>query len=243
MDTELLVEDRIEDGRVLLQSLVAVGFKIDVAFWVKPGEDASWRLYIAPAGFSPGDRSAAHSTVYVTLDNIPGTSISASDITLLDSASPAAKAAAELRDQTSTRPLRGYHDKRFGALFAKETYIYPPIDNPLRQEFIVTYVKQSETNEWTATTRWADSFRGMTEKGAASYSAARWLGDSTEDVKVAHVRVLVEVSREFDDPAILKNRVVALQLLDQARNTADEAFKARHPGAIIRHEGVLPFAV
>ena len=242
MDTELLVEDRIEDGRVLLQYLVEAGSKIDIAFWVKLGEDAEWRLYIAPAGFTHGDRSVAHATVYDILDRIPGTSISPSDITLLDPASPTAEAVAELRDRTSTKTPRRYHDKRFGGLFAKEVYIYPPIDNPLRQAFIVTYVKRSEADEWAATTRWAESYRGTTAKGAVSYSTALWLGGTPEDPTIAHIRVLVEVSPEFEDPALLTNPVVALPLLDQARNTADEAFKARHPGAIIKHEGLLPVA-
>ena len=63
-----------------------------------------------------------------------------------------------------------------------------------------------------------------------------------DDPKLAHVRVLVEVGPEFDDPAILMNPVVARALLEQASNTADEAFKARHPGAIIKHESTLPVA-
>jgi hypothetical protein len=242
MDTELLVEDRLEDGRVLLQRLVNAGFKIDVAFWVKPGEDALWRLYIAPAGFSPEDQSGAHALVYATLDNIPDTPISPSDITLLGPASPAAKAAAELRDRSSTKTLRLHNDKRFDELFAKEAYIYPPIDSPLRQAFIVTYAKRSEPNEWGATTQRAEFYSGMAAKGTVSYSTASWLGEQPADVKFAHVRVLVEVSPEFDDPAVLENPVVALGLFDQARNTADEAFKARYPGAIIKHEGILPVA-
>jgi hypothetical protein len=242
MDTELLVDDLIEDGRVLLQHLAGVGFKIDVAFWVKHGEDALWRLYIAPAGFSQGDRSGAHATVYDSLDHLPDTSISPSDITLLDPEGPAARAVAALRNRTSAKAPRRYHDKRFGELFAKEAYIYPPIDCSLRQAFIVTYAKRSEANEWTATTQWAESYRGMSAIGTISYSTASWLGEKADDVKFAHVRVLVEVNPEFDDPAILENPVVAVQLLDQARKTADEAFKARHPGASIKHEGALPAA-
>jgi hypothetical protein len=165
MDTELLVDDQIEDGRVRLQNIVGAGFKIDVAFWVKPAEDALWRLYIASAGFSQGDRGDAHAAVYDILDRIPGISISPSDITLLNPASPAAKAAAELRDRTSAKSPRVYHEKRFGDRSAKEAYVYPPIDIRLRQAFILTDLKRSENNEWTATTQWAESYRGMMETG------------------------------------------------------------------------------
>ena len=199
-------------------------------------------MYIAPEGFSQGDHSGAHAKVYDILDHIPGTSISPSDITLLDPASAEAEAVAALRDRTSTKNPRIHRAKRFGDLFAKEAYVYPPIDTALRQAFIVTYVKRSEPNEWAATTRWAEFYRGITAKGTVSYSTASWLGEKSEEPKFAHVRVLVEVSPDFDDPSLLKNPVVAFPLLDQARNTADEAFKARHPGASIKHEGTLPAA-
>ena len=178
MDTELLVEDRLDDGRVLLEHLMKAGFQVAVAFWVKPGEDGVWRLYIAPSGFGQGDRSGAHAKVYDILDHIPGTSISPSDITLLDPASPEAEAVAELRDRTATNAPRKYQGQRFGDLSAKEAIIYPPIDGRLRQAFIVTYVKRSELNEWAATTNWAESYRGITAKGAVSYSTASWLGTS-----------------------------------------------------------------
>ena len=192
MDTELLVEDRIDEGRVLLEHLMTADFQVAVAFWVKPGEDAVWRLYIAPSGFSRGDRSGEHAKVYAILDHIPGTSISPSDITLLDPASQAAEVVAELRDRSSTNAPRKYRDQRFGNLSAKEAIIYPPIDNPLRQEFIVTYVKRPELNEWAATTQWTESYRGLSAKGAVSYSTASWLGATPEDPKFAHVRVLIK---------------------------------------------------
>ena len=242
MDTEVQVEDRIDDGRMLLEHLTTAGFQIAVAFWVKPREDGVWRLYIAPAGFSHGDRSGAHAKVYDILDQIRDTTISPLDITLLDPASAEAEAVAAIRVRTSTRPPRTYHVKKLGDLSATEAYIYPPIATPLRQEFIVTYVKRSEPNDWAATTRWGDLNRGMTAKGAVSYSTASWLGEQAEEPKFAHIRVLVEVSPEFDDPALLKNPVVAFPLLDQARNTADEAFKARHPDAIIKHDRTMPVA-
>ena len=219
MDTELLVEDWVDEGRVLLEHLMTADFQVAVAFWVKPGEDAVWRLYLAPSGFSQGDRSGAHAKVYDILDHIPGTSISLSDITLLDPASPAAEAVTELRDRSSTSVPRMYRHQRFGNLAAKEAIIYPPIDNPLRQEFIVTYLKRSELNEWAATSQWADSYRGISAKGAVSYSTASWLGAKSEDPKFAHVRVLIEVSPELDVPTILRNPVVAHALLEQGLAT------------------------
>ena len=240
MDTELLVEDQIEDGRELINRLLTIGFNVDVAFWLKLGEDASWRLYLALTGFDPEVRHAAFSAVFVTLDNIHGTSISPADITLIDPTSPQAKAAIELRDRSRSRTPRIFHDKRLGDLFAKEAYIYPP--PPLRQAFIVSYVKRPERNEWEATTLWAESYRGLSAKGTVSYSAASWLGEKPEDATSAQIRVLIEVNPEFDLAALHQNADVATALLDQAEKTADEAFKARHPGADIRHVGALPVA-
>ena len=47
MDTEILVDDRIEDGQRLVSQLVRDGFAVVAAFWIKPSEEELWQLYIA----------------------------------------------------------------------------------------------------------------------------------------------------------------------------------------------------
>ena len=47
MDTELLVENKIEDGAALIRQLIRDQFEVRVAFWVKRTEEGLWYLYIA----------------------------------------------------------------------------------------------------------------------------------------------------------------------------------------------------
>ena len=46
MDTELLVENRIDDGQRLLIELVRDGFDVSAAAWLKTSEEGLWFLYI-----------------------------------------------------------------------------------------------------------------------------------------------------------------------------------------------------
>jgi hypothetical protein len=51
MDTELLVESQVDDGRRLVNQVVSDGTEVSAAFWVKTSEEGLWHLYPA-AGFA-----------------------------------------------------------------------------------------------------------------------------------------------------------------------------------------------
>jgi hypothetical protein len=53
MDTELLVDNRIEDGQKLLAELLKAGFDVNVAFWVRTSEEGLWFLYIGSTSVEP----------------------------------------------------------------------------------------------------------------------------------------------------------------------------------------------
>jgi hypothetical protein len=46
LDTETLVDDKIEDCRKLLEALAAAGFEMTAAFWMRRNDDGKWRFYI-----------------------------------------------------------------------------------------------------------------------------------------------------------------------------------------------------
>src|SRR5437868_15540683 len=99
MDTELLVENQIDDGWRLLAELVRDGFDISVAFWARTSEEGLWFFYVASPSVTAGKIDEAYRTVYRSLSRLQGISISISEIKLLHSSNPIAREAAEVRDR------------------------------------------------------------------------------------------------------------------------------------------------
>jgi hypothetical protein len=246
MDTELLVDDQIVEGQLLVERLVQDEFDVSAAFWAKTSEDGLWQLFIASPAVDEKRPSAAYQKVYTLLEAIPSSSISPADIKLSPSAinllndkNEIAQAAIELRDRLPARIPTRYHGKHLGNLSVKDVYIYPNIKIPLRQSFLITYVRQGETNNWLATTRRKEFYRGLKSQGIISYSTALWHGDKSEDRKFALIYVLVEVDPELDERAILANSGLLKALADQARMLADEMFKKKYPDALIEHDNLM----
>src|SRR5262245_54946865 len=124
MDTDLLVENQIEDGQRLLNQLIRDQFEVAVAFWLQLTEEGLWQLWIASSSVD-ADRGGAYRRVYATLSKIPQCRIAPSDITLLHPASPIARDAIAARDRYPSRKPTRYQGKRLGNLEIKEAYIYP----------------------------------------------------------------------------------------------------------------------
>jgi hypothetical protein len=127
MDTELLVGDRIADGRRLLAELSRGGFDVKVAFWVRTGEESLWHLYIASPTVVPANIGAAYGQLYTHLSRVPDLSWGLSEVRLVTPTNPVAAAAIALRDQNpGLLPIR-YHGPRLGEVAVEEAYIYPPL--------------------------------------------------------------------------------------------------------------------
>ncbi len=130
MDTELLVDDRIEEGRLLVERLIADGFDVSVAFWAKATEEGFWQFFIASSFFKNAEKpSNVYTAVYWALQAVG----CRSDLTLLNDKEPIAQAAIELRDRLPARISTRYHVRRLGGLSVNEVYVYPKVTVPLRQ--------------------------------------------------------------------------------------------------------------
>lgn len=125
MDTELLVDDRIDDGAKLIAELVRDGFDVSVAFWVKSSEEGLWDLYIGSSALEARQIGDAARRVYACLNSIPDSSIEFSDIRLVPASSSAAQDAIAIRDKRATRIATRFHGTRLGDLSLEEAYIYP----------------------------------------------------------------------------------------------------------------------
>lgn len=127
MDTELLVDNRIEDGQKLVAELVVAGFDVSVAFWVKTAEEGLWFLYIGSTSVEPSKIGDAYRTLYACLSKIPDPSVSISEVKLIQVSNPIAKDAIAARDRQPGRlPVR-FQGKRLGSLSIEEAYIYPRV--------------------------------------------------------------------------------------------------------------------
>ncbi len=236
MDTELLVEEHIDEGQALIERLALEDFDVSVAFWAKATDEGLWQLFIASSSLSTTNPSAAYHKAYLALDTIGADSFSRSDLNILAPESAVAQAAMELRARTAPKlPIR-FHGKRLGNLSVNEVYIYPKVVVPLRQVFLVTYVRQDKDNDWLATTRRMEFYRGVKVKGVASYSTALWEGEKPEDQKFALISAMVEVADGVTEQALHDNPVMVLTLAEQARILADEMFLTKYPDAKITHE-------
>jgi hypothetical protein len=125
MDTELLVDNRVDDGQKLLTELVRNGFDVSVAFWAKTSEEGLWQLYIGSTRVQAETLGDAYRTVYTCLSRIPDPSVSLSQIKLVHATNPAAMDAIAVRDSDPGRIPIKYQGKRLGNLAIEEACIYP----------------------------------------------------------------------------------------------------------------------
>ncbi|MBI1900867.1 MAG: hypothetical protein HYS13_07120 [Planctomycetia bacterium] len=141
MDTELLVDERIEDGRRLIAQLVKDGFDVSVAFWVLTGEDQLWYLYIGSASADAKDIGSAYRRVYASLARLSKACVTFSEIKLISLTNTIARDAIAVRDRYPGRMATRFHGKQLGNLPIEEAYVYPRAVGPMtRNEVLQTVV-------------------------------------------------------------------------------------------------------
>jgi hypothetical protein len=104
-----------------------------------------------------------------------------------------------------------------------------------RLTFNVRYIRQGNTNKWTATTKKGKLLRGVAAKGAVAYSAARWGPEREEDETSAVVMVFVECDPRVNGPNFVLPPQIWTAFAKQALGFADDLFKSKHPNAIVKH--------
>lgn len=125
MDTELLVDNRIEEGQKLVAELAIAGFEVSVAFWVKVADEGLWFLYVGSTSVEPSKIGDAYRTVYACLSKIPDSWVGMSEVKLIQADNPIAKDAIAIRDRQPGRMLVRLQGMRLGNLSIEDAYIYP----------------------------------------------------------------------------------------------------------------------
>ncbi len=237
MDTQTLVDDRIQAGQRFITLLDQKNFEVMVACWVKPSEEDDWYLYIASGKVDKEGLAEAYREAYGVLEELDVPWIAASQLKLVRSDDPIVADVQESRHLLAAGFPTVSHRPQLGDISTQEVYIYADIDPEkvlLRQEVSVTYVRQENTNIWNATTKQGGFHRGVRAKGAVAYATASYEGEKAEDQRFATVSVLVEIDPKFDEPAFLERPDTRRMLADQARRMADKLFKSKHPEATVQ---------
>jgi hypothetical protein len=125
MATDLLVDSRVDDGEAIVDQLMRDNFQVTVAFWVKPGEDARWHLYIASPMVNAEKPGQAYPALYASLSKIPNSSVQLSEIKLVNDANPIARDAIMLRRQYPGMMPNKFPGKCLGDVPIEEAYVYP----------------------------------------------------------------------------------------------------------------------
>jgi hypothetical protein len=131
MDTELLVDNQIEDGRRIVAQLVDAAIDVTVAFWIKTSDEGLWFLYIGSKLLDSTTTSDAYRRVYSCLSQIPDVAVGLSEIKLVNPTSPIARDAIAIRDRRPARLPTRYHGNHLGNVSIEEAYIYPPATGPM----------------------------------------------------------------------------------------------------------------
>jgi hypothetical protein len=236
MDTQTLVNDRIQEGLRFITKLVQKQFDVAAACWVKPSDEEDWYLYIASSEVDRKGLPQAYGDAYEVLFSFDVPWMSASQLKLVRSTDPlVAEVRNSLKYLGNAYPMVSRRSS-LGDLSTQEVYIYPnimPDEVLLKLEVSVTYVRQQNTSTWVATTKPGDFHRGVRARGVVSYSTARYEGERPEDERFAIVTVLVEIDPIFDDRWFLERPDTRPMLMRQARMMADELFLEKHAGARI----------
>jgi hypothetical protein len=244
MDTDTLVEDQIDIGQRLIETLVEAGFDVAAAGWAKTSEDGAWSLYIASDRVDRIGAAAAYREVYGLSKSIPENWSLLSEVKLIGMTNPIARDLLAILTSYPARLPTRLRRSQLGGMAIDEAYLYPPPKAEgvgSRQSFHVQYSRQGKTNAWKARTKRVATYRGMKAKGAVGYSTARWEGEKPEDEDFAIVSVLLEVDPGFDEANPFLTPDVWQVMTEQARALADEMFKQRHPDAVIEHvDGAVP---
>jgi len=125
MDTHTLVENRIDDGRKLINLLTQKGFPLIAVSWIKTSDDGDWYLYIATPVVDQKGAAGAYREVYGALTSISGTSISVSDVKLVGISNPITKDILGIRARYPGRLPTFSRRSQLGSFAIDEVYIYP----------------------------------------------------------------------------------------------------------------------
>jgi hypothetical protein len=134
MDTDTLVENRIEDGRRLIENLPQHGFEVSAAFWLKASEDGKWSFYIISPVVDRDGLTKAYRQLHPRVRTMPqALGIDPLEIKLIGSKDPVARDVLAIVGRAPAplvSPIR-WGGNQLGNVIVEGAYIYPmPVSTP-----------------------------------------------------------------------------------------------------------------
>ncbi len=128
MDTDTLVENRIDDGQKLVEELPQGGFEVAAAFWLKASEDGKWRFYIVSPIVDAEGINKAYRRLHPLVRKRPEPFwIDPLEIKLIGPSNPIARDVIDIYGRISgprVCPIR-WGGKKLGNVIIEEAYLYP----------------------------------------------------------------------------------------------------------------------
>lgn len=125
MDSDALVEEKIDEGRRFVAQLRLKNFDTTAALWVKTSDEGRWFLYVVSKAFVERGAAAAYRDAYGILREMQPSWLSFSEIKLVGPDNPLARDVVALRDRHTGRMPTRYRGTALGNLIIEEAYIYP----------------------------------------------------------------------------------------------------------------------
>ena len=142
MDSNLLVDDQIEDGERLLEQLHRDGVSIEAAFWMPSSDEGLWHLYLVSPEVDEERVGKSYLWLYSSLSKILESvvDLSISHIKLLPPNNPIARAVIEFQRRHPNRRPRRVYRRRFGSITAQDAYIYPEPTGEMTRDAVLKAV-------------------------------------------------------------------------------------------------------
>jgi hypothetical protein len=104
MDQGPLVKEQVEDGKRLIDRLIAGGVPVTAAYWLKGAEDGYWFLYlVTPLVGEDGATRAAYQRLNAIFRQIPQPFwVDPLDVKVIGPANPIAQAVLDLHKRSAT---------------------------------------------------------------------------------------------------------------------------------------------
>jgi len=130
MDTGSLVESRIADGQFLLEKLVASGFDVSAAAWVKTASDEKWALYVVSKAVDELGLREAYGKANAVIRQLSDPRVSALNVSLVFTETPVGRHLREIVKRYDGNLPVHKELLRLGDVAALEVYIYQEVEKP-----------------------------------------------------------------------------------------------------------------
>ena len=128
MDTALLVDKQINDGRALIDNLLQSGFDVSAAFWLMPTDEGEWRYYVISPVVDAHDSGVAYARMRGPVRAMPQPySIDPMRIRVIGTTDPLAKDVLDIlhnRTAIGLSPL-SWRGSWLGNMSIDGAYLYP----------------------------------------------------------------------------------------------------------------------